>query len=439
MCLGDCIWEKDALRHDILETHYTIDFPDNCDYVDYDSAIKLENTNLSLVQLNIRGMYNKLPELIHLTDRLTDSRPLDVLMLCETWLTKHTPSFSVPGYNIIRNDRLRRRGGGVSVLVSKRLKTKDRPELTISSPKPECCGIEIIKKTNPIIVISAYRLPNTNPVEFITRLTSTIHTIKKDKNASLIVGLDHNLDFLKSSTHAPTHKFIDEMLDLGMFPTITRPTRITHQTATLIDNILVDQWYQEQYKSSVIIDHISDHLLCFTTLCGVTSQKNKDRTVRSRDLRTKYLTRLKQNLADCKWDTIIQGEDACEQFTAFHTHLDAQINNFCPIVNRKVTYKNIRREPWVTSGLLTSIKNCKKLYKLTISAGSTDQQKMKYSKYNASLRKTKRAARRIYYLEKCEEFKHNTKQLWKTINSVCGRTSDKTTCIDSLKVGNVTT
>ena len=159
MCLGDCIWRNDALRCDILETHYTIDFPDNCDYVDYDSAIKLENTDLSFVQLNIRGMYNKLPELIHLTDRLTDSRPLDVLMLCETWLTKHTPSFSVPGYNIIRNDRLGKRGGGVSVLVSKRLKTKDRPELTISSPELECCGIEIITKTNPIIVISAYRLP----------------------------------------------------------------------------------------------------------------------------------------------------------------------------------------------------------------------------------------------------------------------------------------
>ena len=99
-----------------------------------------------------------------------------------------------------------------------------------------------------------------------------------------MIGLDHNLDFLKSSTHTPTHQFIDKLLDLGLVPTITRPTRITHCTATLIDNILVDQRYCEAYKSAVVIENISDHLPCLTTLCGVTAPRNRDKTICSRDL-----------------------------------------------------------------------------------------------------------------------------------------------------------
>ena len=53
----------------------------------------------------------------------------------------------------------------------------------------------------------------------------------------MIIGLDHNMDFLKSHVHVPTNDFIEEILTTGLLPTISRPTRITKSTATLIDNI----------------------------------------------------------------------------------------------------------------------------------------------------------------------------------------------------------
>ena len=254
-----------------------------------------------------------------------------------------------------------------------------------------------------------------------------------------MIGIDHNLDFLKSSTHTPTHQFIDEILDLGLIPTITRPTRITHHTATLIDNILVDQRYCELYKSSMIIDNISDHLPCLTTLCRITVPRNHDKTVISRDLRKQNLASLQQNLINCDWNTIIKDGNACDKFTRFHTHLSGVIDNFCPMVDRNLKYKQIRREPWLTPGLFISIKKCKKLYKRSITVGSNSEQTRVYLAYSTSLRKIKRAAKKYYYLEKCNEFKHNTKQLWKTINVICGRSNDKTLCIDALKVESVTT
>ena len=105
MCLGNCLRGRDVLRRNILETHYTIDLPDNCDYIECDNSINIDPWDVSFLELNIRGMYTKLPELMHLIDHISDNQVPDVLLLCETWLTKHTPSFSIQGYNICRTDR----------------------------------------------------------------------------------------------------------------------------------------------------------------------------------------------------------------------------------------------------------------------------------------------------------------------------------------------
>ena len=47
------------------------------------------------------------------------------------------------------------------------------------------------------------------------------------------------MDLLKSSIHKQTNDFTEMLLDNGMVPTITKPTRISKTTATLIDNILI--------------------------------------------------------------------------------------------------------------------------------------------------------------------------------------------------------
>ena len=48
-------------------------------------------------------------------------------------------------------------------------------------------------------------------------------------------------------------------LDKNLEPTITKPTRITKSSATLIDNIIVGRQFQE-YEANIGISDISDHL-----------------------------------------------------------------------------------------------------------------------------------------------------------------------------------
>ena len=83
---------------------------------------------------------------------------------------------------------------------------------------------------------------------------------------------------------------------------------------------------------------------------------------------------------------------------------------------------------------MNSINKGKKLYKKSIGGEATDEDRKRYKNYMLVLRKVKRYARKKHYLDRCVEFKSNTRELWKTINQVVGRISDKSTCITELKL-----
>ena len=47
----------------------------------------------------------------------------------------------------------------------------------------------------------------------------------------VVIGLDHNLDLLKSSTHSQMQQFLETTLEYNLIPTITKPTTGSHITA----------------------------------------------------------------------------------------------------------------------------------------------------------------------------------------------------------------
>ena len=68
----------------------------------------------------------------------------------------------------------------------------------------ESTFIEIVAKNRkPIVVGSLYKPPDKHPNIFIKSLNETIAQIKAE-GKELILGMDHNMDLIKSSEHKPT-------------------------------------------------------------------------------------------------------------------------------------------------------------------------------------------------------------------------------------------
>ena len=72
---------------------------------------------------------------------------------------------------------------------------------------------------------------------------------------------DCHINLLKSESCDHTNHFIEQLFTSSFFPLITKPTRITHHTATLIDNIFTNSLDEsDESVNGIIFSDISDHL-----------------------------------------------------------------------------------------------------------------------------------------------------------------------------------
>ena len=115
------------------------------------------------------------------------------------------------------------------------------------------------KMTN-VIISCVYRTPGARLDTFCESLENIISGMNVNK-AIYICG-DFNIDLLKNNIHTSTKNVLDMMYSLGMYPLISKPTRVTSMSATLIDNIFTNEM-KYQVHSGVLISDISDHLPVF--------------------------------------------------------------------------------------------------------------------------------------------------------------------------------
>ena len=283
MCLHPVIDRKLSTMYDKYQNDSLDDF-DNCDYV-Y-SVSDVMRTDLVVMQINIRGISSKRSQLIDLIDNSVHNKQVDVVLLSETWLTEFCPAVDIPGFSIHRQDRLHKKGGGIAILISSNLRSVIRHDLSSKLEESECVTLEIrLRNGDCCLVSSMYRPPNSNAQTFLASYNSLICAMKKENPKGIIIGLDHNLDFLKADKHQATNDFIQGNLDFGLIPTVTRPTRIMNMSATLIDNIIVSQNLCGAYTSNILINDTSDHLPTVCVLSSLISIKKEPIVIKSTDTR----------------------------------------------------------------------------------------------------------------------------------------------------------
>ena len=241
----------------------------------------------------------------------------DILLLCETWMSANSPDVRLPSYSKVECHRMHKKGGGVCIFVNDPLSYQARPDLQKDNINFEHCVVEIKLKKHNLIVGSIYHAPNCNQTEFLAAYKQFVGGLSKIPNSKVILGMDHNLDLLKSHLHNNTQQFINMNYDSDLFPVITKPTRITHASGTLIDNIFFDSLLNGSVTNRIIIVDISDHLPTVTILENINHSAKKKMKITSRDPRLKQLKSLKEDLTT-KLNSIKLVGDTNKQFDTVH-------------------------------------------------------------------------------------------------------------------------
>ena len=316
------------------------------------------------------------------------------------------------------------------------LASKSRSDLHKKDVHFKHCMVEVNLKKSRLILGSLYRAPNTDQSIFLDEYENFVEEIKKIPNTEIILGMDHNMDLLKSHLHKKTQQFLNLNLDHDLFPVITRPTRITHSSATLIDNIFLDSKLTGRTNNKILVNDISDHLPSVVILENMNPIKISKIEITSRDIRPKQIECLKNALMALQMTNKSSG-DTNEQFDEFHASLLNCLDTHCPTRTYSVKRNKFRREPWLTPGLLISCNKQKKLYQNSISANSKPQLMEKYKNSRNTLKRLKRISKINYFKNICIEYKNDVRKLWHMINSCIGKTNDKTTIIDHIQVENI--
>ena len=166
--------------------------------------------------------------------------------------------------------------GGAALYIANDLKAVPRPDIKFDLALVESCLAEIDtgEDKKRMIIGCIYKQPTCNLEQFRNQLNDIIKTINPNRHEIYIFG-DMNINFLKFSEHTQTEEFLDTLYANNILPIITKPTRLTDHTATLIDHIYTN--CLQNCTAGILTVDITDHLpiFCIVRTQSIGNNSNK--------------------------------------------------------------------------------------------------------------------------------------------------------------------
>ena len=380
----------------------------------------VDNINhLNILHLNI----NSLPQKIDEVKCLVSDKEIgiDFLCLCETKLNNEIQSMcEIDNYKMYTLNKSRN-SGGVAIYVGKRFANSFvREDLVYKNDFIECLFIETKDLDNNIIVGVIYRRPNTSIIDFNAKVDDILDSISNENKPCYIMG-DFNLDLSKYESSNNVFDFVSLMTGYNFFNCISKPTRVSSNTASIIDHVWTNN-ISSLHSSYIIYNHLSDH---FPILAKFKTNKqmhrDQDEYIKYRDFSDRKIAGFIEALHEVSWDLVYCSQNPQISYNNFELIFKNLYERFFPeiIKKRKV---NANNKPCYISNELKSLihekeKLQRKYARRPITYG------VQYRELRNRVTKELKKAKNKYYRDKLNDCNGNSKETWKVINSIMNKTT----------------
>ena len=400
------------------ENNFYNNYMNNCEYYT-DAQFKglAMDDNLSVMHFNSRSLNKNFTDI---KDYLGLFKKINIVTVSETWLdNEKLQKVEMEGYELFTSNRTNRVGGGVATYVDTAFRCSLVKNMTtVIDNILECVTVEIFfENAKNVMITTVYRTPGSCLDTFNATLDSMFGRVNTTK-VHIVCG-DYNVDILNPHGHSKTQQFIDTMYSNNLFPLITKPSRITIETATLIDNIFTNS-LESQITAGLLINDISDHLPVFAffqhqykkDLRQITPTHGQTR-VRTPDA----INALKTDLYTQIWTGVYAANEPNEAYEAFLTTFTKLYDKHFPL--KKLIHKNKQKQekPWITKGIQNACKKKNLLYKLYLKQ-RTIETETRYKIYKNKLTNIIRNSKKDYYHKLLEQHKNNIQGTWKILNGI---------------------
>lgn len=217
----------------------------------------------------------------------------------------------------------------------------------------------------------------------------------------LIIGGDFNIDLMSDDNSSVD--FLDNLHALSLHPVISLPTRVTKNTSTLLDNFLCDISLLPVH-AAVIKTDVSDHYLIQFSLSSLLTTNKSARLKRNFSRKNKAAFTSKLLAAD--WSHLYTLHDADIAFSFFLRKFKRKYNKCFPF---ETVLSPNRKAPWLTKGILNSIRHKNKLF---LKANHDPTLTQVYKTYRNKLTSLIRTAKLNYHKHVLSQLKNNARKMW---------------------------
>ena len=436
----------------------------DCKYRSPQEIHRTRDDELGLLSLNIRSISKNLTLI---KDNIHEYDKYDVIALNETncnisKLPNGEDDLLIDGFNppvYQAPARTSCKGGGLLTYVHKRVcNTDDIEPISLGhepSTSAELLAIKIRsckKSNNTVIVVSIYRSPSShNTSNFMKIFDESLNRLRGHSRKHILLAGDTNIDLLKYENDDNSQNLINTAATHGFAQLISRPTRVTDHSCTLIDHIFSNKVHKVIDTSVLSID-LSDHLGTYVRISldpsfdraighGNPSYGLENHNNRKQDYRIFNEANndtFKDLLKNETWQELdgLGAEDRYEKFNEIYMkHYESAY----PLKSQRQRRKNERADPkpWITPWLEDAFNRKNTLYRDYVTE-PTIQNKAVYEKMQKFCKIHKNKAKIRYYKKYFDEHSENSRKQWQLINSLLNRNKKKAS-INKLvdKEGNV--
>ena len=194
-----------------------------------------------------------------------------------------------------------------------------------------------------------------------TFLRPTLNKITNTSKTCIFAG-DFNIDLTQYGNNNHVDSFYDDVAGFSFRPLILQPTRVTNRSFTLIDNIFIND-ISCSSSGGNLTSSISDHFSQFCHLDILQNYGSSAKVKYSRDWRNFNKQRFAYELSKHTWTDVTLPEINSNISTKnFFENINTLLDELAPIKRLTKKEKGLIERPWITSGILISMRDRDRLY-----------------------------------------------------------------------------
>ena len=165
---------------------------------------------------------------------------------------------------------------------------------------------------------------------------------------------DFNINLLMYKRVSSVTKFVDMFHGYDFLSTVNKPTRVTYNTATVIDQIWTNN-YTNLIKSGILYQSVSDHLPIFSIFKTVNGNVHQPTNIEYRKFSSSNISSFKHDLENTVWDLITNSNDPDVSYDNFDLIFSSLYNKNFPLIKKQVN-KNKKSKPFITQEIKALMK-----------------------------------------------------------------------------------